>query len=261
MRRSRLILLLLLPVALLAGCSGSSHASSSSSSTTASSSLDGVTVTGSAGQVPTLKLAKTPFSVTNTVTKVLTPGSGPTIVKGQRVRVDYLLVNGRTDKAADSTYGKTSVVFTADPSQLLPGLADGLINQKVGSRMLLAVPPKDAFGTTGNTQLGVQKDDTLVFVLDLKSATTPIAKPTGHDRAAQEGPADRQGRRQGRAVDHHAAERRADEAGRPGPDRRQGRGRQGRPDDLGQLRRSDLARRQGLRQLVRPRDPVGHRHR
>jgi peptidylprolyl isomerase len=187
-RRSRLILLLLLPVALLAGCSGSSHAASSSgSSSSSSSSLAGVTVTGAAGQTPTLKLAKTPFSVTSTVTKVVTPGTGPTIAKGQRVRVDYLLVNGRTDKAADSTFGKTSVVFTADPAQLLPGLADGLINQKVGSRMLLAVPPKDAFGTTGNTQLGVQKDDTLLFVLDLKSATTPIAKPTGTVVPAKKG--------------------------------------------------------------------------
>ncbi len=189
MRRSRLIplFLLLLPVALVAGCSSSGKASSSSGSTTASSSLDGVSVTGAAGQTPTLKLAKTPFSVSSTVTKVVTPGSGPTIVKGQRVRVDYLLVNGRTDKAADSTYGKSSVVFNADPSQLLPGLADGLINQKVGSRMLLAVPPKDAFGTTGNTQLGVQKTDTLVFVLDLKSATTPIAKPTGTPVAPKKG--------------------------------------------------------------------------
>ena len=141
----------------------------------------------SGGRAPTLKLAKTPFAVTTTQTKVLTPGTGPTIVKGQRVRVDYLLVNGRTDKAADSTFGKASVVFNADPTQLLPGLADGLINQKVGSRMLLAVPPKDAFGTTGNTQLGVQATDTLLFVLDLKSATTPIAKPAGTAVAPKKG--------------------------------------------------------------------------
>jgi peptidylprolyl isomerase len=186
-RRSRLLFLLLLPLALLAGCSSSSNGKSSASATTGSSSLTGVTVTGAPGQVPTLKLAKTPFSVTNTVTKVVTPGTGPTIAKGQRVRVDYLLVNGRTDKSADSTFGKTSVVFNADPTQLLPGLADGLINQKVGSRMLVAVPPKDAFGTTGNTQLGVQKDDTLVFVLDLKAATTPIAKPTGTAVAPKKG--------------------------------------------------------------------------
>ena len=177
MRRSRLFVLLLLPLLLIAGCSSSSGGKKASSSPT--SSLSDVMVTGAVGAAPTLKLAKTPFAVTTTQTKVLTPGTGPTIVKGQRVRVDYLLVNGRTDKAADSTFGKASVVFNADPTQLLPGLADGLINQKVGSRMLLAVPPKDAFGTTGNSQLGVQATDTLLFVLDLKTATTPIAKPAG----------------------------------------------------------------------------------
>ncbi len=185
MRRSRLCVLLLLPLLLIAGCSSSSGGKKASSSPT--SSLSDVMVTGAVGAAPTLKLTKTPFAVTTTQTKVLSPGTGPTIVKGQRVRVDYLLVNGRTDKAADSTFGKASVVFNADPTQLLPGLADGLINQKVGSRMLLAVPPKDAFGTTGNSQLGVQATDTLLFVLDLKTATTPIAKPAGTTVAAKKG--------------------------------------------------------------------------
>lgn len=187
MRRYRLLLLLLLPLLVISGCSSSSGGKKASTSTSSSGSLSDITVTGDAGKAPTLKLAKTPFSVTTTQTKVITPGTGPTIVKGQRVRVDYLLVNGRTDKAADSTFGKTSVVFNADPTQLLPGLADGLINQKVGSRMLVAVPPKDAFGTTGNTQLGVQATDTIVFVLDLKSATTPISKPAGTAVPAKKG--------------------------------------------------------------------------
>jgi len=118
-RRSRLSLLLL-PLLLVAGCAGSSGAKHSTS-TSSSSSLSEVTVTGDVGAVPTLKLAKTPFSVTSTLTKVINPGTGATIVKGQRVRVDYLLVNGRTDKAADSTFGKTSVVFNADPDTVAAG--------------------------------------------------------------------------------------------------------------------------------------------
>ena len=122
MRRSRLCVLLLLPLLLIAGCSSSSGGKKASSSPT--SSLSDVMVSGAVGAAPTLKLTKTPFAVTTTQTKVLSPGTGPTIVKGQRVRVDYLLVNGRTDKAADSTFGKASVVFNADPTQLLPGLAD-----------------------------------------------------------------------------------------------------------------------------------------
>ncbi len=180
MRAFRLSLLLLLPVVLIAGCAGSSSGGKPDPSASSSAaSLSAVTVTGQSGAAPTVKLAQTPFKVTSTVHKVLTAGTGATVAKGQKVQVDYLLVDGRDGKEKDTTFGKTPQVFTADPAQLLPGLANGLLDEKIGSRVLLAIPPKDAFGTTGNTQLGVQKDDTLLFVLDLKSATTPLTKPSG----------------------------------------------------------------------------------
>ncbi len=108
-----------------------------------------MTVTSVAGKAPTVALKKTPFTVTSTVTKVITPGTGATVAKGQKVTVDYLLVDGRDGKEKDSTFGKQSVAFTADPTKLLPGLATGLINEKVGSRVLVAVPPADAFGDRG----------------------------------------------------------------------------------------------------------------
>jgi peptidylprolyl isomerase len=177
--------LVALPAALLAGC-GSSHPAKTAPSPSASS-LAGVTVTGAVGKTPTVTLAKTPFNVTDTVTKVLDPGTGPTIVKGQKVLVNYLLVDGADGKEKDSTFGKTPVSFDADPAKLLVGLADGLINEKVGSRVLVAIPPKDAFGTAGNTTLGIAKTDTLVFVLDLKSATTPLTAPAGTTVAPKAG--------------------------------------------------------------------------
>jgi peptidylprolyl isomerase len=179
-RLLRPAMVLLGALALVAACASSGgHTTSSSSTTTQAVSLDGVAVTGAAGKTPTLTLTKTPFTVPKTVTKVLNAGTGATIVKGQKVQVDYLLVDGRDGKERDTTYGKQSRVFTADPAKLLPGLATGMINEKVGSRVLVAVPPADGFGADGNTQLGVQKDDTLLFVIDLKSATTPLAKPSG----------------------------------------------------------------------------------
>jgi peptidylprolyl isomerase len=174
----------LLAVTLVAGCASSDKtanttSTSTSTSTTSAASLDGVTVTAVAGKAPTVALAKTPFSVTSTVSKVVTPGTGAPVARGQKVQVDYLLVDGRDGKEKDTTFGKKSVSFTADPTKLLPGLVTGLVNEKIGSRVLVAIPPKDGFGTTGNTELGVQKDDTLLFVLDLKSASTPLTAPSG----------------------------------------------------------------------------------
>jgi peptidylprolyl isomerase len=167
-------------LALVAACASSGgDAESTTSTTTQAASLDGVTVTGAVGKAPTVTLSKTPFSVTKTVTKVISAGTGATIAQGQKVQVDYLLVDGRDGKERDTTYGKQPRVFTADPTKLLPGLANGMINEKVGSRVLVAIPPADGFGTQGNTQLDVQKDDTMLFVLDLKAATTPLTKPSG----------------------------------------------------------------------------------
>jgi peptidylprolyl isomerase len=170
----------LLALTLVAGCASSDKTEkTTTTSTTSAASLDGVTVTAVAGKAPTVALAKTPFSVTSTVSKVITPGTGAPVSRGQKVQVDYLLVDGRDGKEKDTTFGKKSVAFTADPTKLLPGLVTGLVNEKIGSRVLVAIPPKDGFGTTGNTELGVQKDDTLLFVLDLKSATTPLTAPSG----------------------------------------------------------------------------------
>jgi peptidylprolyl isomerase len=187
-RLFRPALLSLLALTLVAGCSSSGKDDKpTAASSTRAASLDGVTVTGEAGKAPTIALAKTPFTVTSTVSKVITPGTGATVAKGQKVQVDYLLVDGRDGKEKDTTFGKKSVSFTADPAKLLPGLATGLINNKIGSRVLVAIPPADAFGDQGNTDLGVEKNDTLLFVLDLKSATTPLTKPTGTTVAPKPG--------------------------------------------------------------------------
>lgn len=180
MRLLRPAMVALASLAVVAACSSSgSDGKPASSTSAAEASLDGVTVSGAAGATPTLALAKTPFTVSKTVTKVLTPGTGAPVTKGQTVRVDFLLVDGRDGKERDTTYGKQSRVFTADPAAVLPGIANGLINEKVGSRLLVAVPPADGFGDTGNTDLDVQKTDTMLFVFDVKAAASPLTAPSG----------------------------------------------------------------------------------
>ena len=182
----RLAAVLAVPALLLAGCAseGSPSATTSSAATAgggaASAALSSIKVAGAAGKKPTVTLGSTPTALTSSGTKVLTPGSGAVVTKGQRVTVDYVLVNGKDGKEADTTFGKTTATFLADPGQLLPGLANGLIGQKIGSRVLVGVAAKDGFaGGAGNSQLGFAKDDALIFVLDIRSAVTPLAGPEG----------------------------------------------------------------------------------
>ncbi len=48
---------------------------------------------------------------------------------------------------------------------------DELVGQKVGSRVILVCPPNSAFGPQGNPQAGVKATDSLIFAVDLLSAS------------------------------------------------------------------------------------------
>jgi peptidylprolyl isomerase len=45
------------------------------------------------------------------------------------------------------------------------------VGQTVGSRVLLVVPPADAYGSAGKPEAGIGSTDTLVFVVDILAAT------------------------------------------------------------------------------------------
>ena len=136
-----------------------------------------VKVSGAVGQAPTVKFAK-PFAVKTSAHQVTTAGTGPALVKGQNVSFDYLIVDGRTGKHLESSFGKTSGALPLDSKLTTPALVKGLIGAKVGSRLLLAVAPKDGLTKNLSTS-GVKKTDTLLFVLDVKAATTPLTRATG----------------------------------------------------------------------------------
>ena len=164
-----------------AGCGSSKSDNSAKSKSTSGSSsgaLSSVTVKN--GKSPSLNLTKKPFSVSKTAVKVVTAGHGAAVKKGQSVSVNYLLVDGRDGKEADTTFGKQPQAFPADPAQVIPGIAKGLINQKVGSRVLVGISPADGFKSQGGNQnLGIQANDTLLILLDIRSAHTPLDHAEG----------------------------------------------------------------------------------
>jgi FKBP-type peptidyl-prolyl cis-trans isomerase len=128
-------------------------------------------VTAHAGAGPTITIPanKPPAAL-------VTKSSGPKVVKGQFIIAQYTGYIWRTKKVFDSSWTSGSpfgFVIGASPEQVIPGWDTGLAGQTVGSRVMLVIPPKDGYGTTGASQAGITGTDTLVFVVDIIDAFKP----------------------------------------------------------------------------------------
>ena len=124
---------------------------------------------GTAPQV-TIPKNKPPTAL---VSKTLIKGTGKPVAAGQSLVVQYTGVIWRTGKVFDSSWGRGypfGFTIGASPAQVISGWEDGLLHQTVGSRVLLVIPPKDGYGSTGSSQAGIKGTDTLVFVVDILGA-------------------------------------------------------------------------------------------
>ncbi len=169
---------LLAVLALATGCSRAAD-TDDSTSTEVTTDLAAVEVSGKAGAKPVVDV-HAPFSATKTNRRMLTTGKGSVLAQGQRITIDYLGVNGTDAKEFDTSYGKSNrATFTLDDGQIIKGMVDGLVGVTVGSRVLLAVPPADGYGTSGAPDAGIGPTDTLLFVIDVKSASTVLKRAAG----------------------------------------------------------------------------------
>jgi FKBP-type peptidyl-prolyl cis-trans isomerase len=154
----RIVALFVLPlIATLAlvGCGSSKPPSPNAS----------VTAKGSFGSSPKVTIPKEKAGTTLAV-KTLVQGKGATIKKTDLFLSNFTIYvwSGKTNKLLDSTYSSSPQVL---PASLLPGIQSAVTGAKVGSRVLAVIPPKDGYGSSGNSELGVTGSDTLVFVMDL----------------------------------------------------------------------------------------------
>jgi peptidylprolyl isomerase len=160
-----------IPLVLLAAC-GSGKAEAKANP------LDTVTVAGT-DKAPTVTFKTKPLTVKATTTKVIKAGTGTKVTKANSIMFSYSLFNGKDGKQIETSFGKGTVPLDLSSTSLLPGLGKGLTGQQVGSRVLVAIPPAEAFGTQGNAQAGFGPNDTVIFYIDLVSASTPLTTATG----------------------------------------------------------------------------------
>ncbi|WP_254812933.1 FKBP-type peptidyl-prolyl cis-trans isomerase [Streptomyces cavourensis] len=120
--------------------------------------------TGDDGKAPKVTIPKSDPPKKLSSTYIL-ESDGEVIKETDSVVVNYVGMVWKDAKEFDSTYtqGKTQ---TFPLSQVtLKGLKDGLIGKKVGSRVLLVIPPDQAFGD--QQQQSIPKNSTLVFAVDV----------------------------------------------------------------------------------------------
>jgi FKBP-type peptidyl-prolyl cis-trans isomerase len=125
------------------------------------------------GGTPTLKLPETKPPA-GLLLKVLRPGDGDVVKSGDTVTLDYQGTNWNTGKIFDQSYGKEPASFPTD--QVVAGFGAALVGQKVGTRLVVSIPPEYGYGETGNAQAGIKGTDTLVFVIEIQKTAATAAQ-------------------------------------------------------------------------------------
>lgn len=171
--RHRAALLCLPALALaLAACGGSS---SSDDGKTRESTSFGVKATGTFGEKPDLTIPSG-TAPTELKSEVLGEGDGKAVASGQTLVVNYL---GQTwkpkdgkEKVFDNSFDRGQPAgFQIGTGNVIPGWDTVLVGKKIGSRVLMSVPPEQAYGKKGEAKDGQQEHElageTLVFVVDI----------------------------------------------------------------------------------------------
>lgn len=130
-----------------------------------------VVVTGDAGAAPTVTY-RTPLSITEPSHEVVWPGTGPDLVEGRPVLLDFWL-----EDAADASLVKESYTSSPTPRLLTEedlgkDLYATLSGQKVGARLLQLSPASDASASSYPTV-------TVLDVLPIRAAGEPVAPREG----------------------------------------------------------------------------------
>jgi len=121
-------------------------------------------------KVTGLDFAKTPKPDGKLRSAVLIQGTGATVKKGQSITVNYLGQVYQAKQPFDESYTKEPATFGIGTGQVIPGWDKTLVGQKVGSRVILAIPPQEGYGKQGQPQAGIKGTDTLYFVVDILGA-------------------------------------------------------------------------------------------
>ncbi|MEU0753028.1 FKBP-type peptidyl-prolyl cis-trans isomerase [Streptomyces albogriseolus] len=121
--------------------------------------------TNTDGKAPSIEVpdAQAPKKL---VANYVIEGDGEKVGAEDSVLVQYKGVLWDGGKEFDSTYGRGQLT-SFSLQQVVKGWAQGLTGKKVGSRVLIVIPPELGYGDNPPQGSGIQKDSTLVFSVDI----------------------------------------------------------------------------------------------
>jgi FKBP-type peptidyl-prolyl cis-trans isomerase len=126
-----------------------------------------------AGQAPAVTVPTSATPPSNLSVTTLIKGSGSALAQGDTVVAQYVGYIWRTGKPFGSTWPSSAQAEGLPFSfqlggSVLAGWSQGLAGVRVGSRVMLVIPPSLGYGPAGgNASAGIEKTDTLVFVIDV----------------------------------------------------------------------------------------------
>lgn len=128
-------------------------------------------VTYKDGAVPTFDFAAAPKPTGKLQVTTLVEGDGAVVEKGQNLTVQYVGQVFGAKEPFDSSYSRQQPAsFPIGTGGVVKGWDEALVGQKVGSRVIVQIPPKLGY-PDGNEQAGIKKTDTIVFAIDLLAAS------------------------------------------------------------------------------------------
>jgi peptidylprolyl isomerase len=100
---------------------------------------------------------------------LLVKGEGDVVKEDDPITVNYYGSVWGEDKPFDESYSKAPASFTLTKGALIDGWVKGLAGVKVGSRVMLVIPPELGYGKEGSPP-SIPGNSTLVFVVDVLGA-------------------------------------------------------------------------------------------
>jgi len=104
----------------------------------------------------------------------LIKGDGPVVAAGDAVMVQYHLVSWNSGEMSQETWGAAPFSFSTTGG-VVPGFADAVIGETVGSQVIAVLPPSAAYGE-GEINEEDLTGQTLVFVIDILATQTVPAQ-------------------------------------------------------------------------------------
>ncbi|MGW0471681.1 FKBP-type peptidyl-prolyl cis-trans isomerase [Streptomyces coeruleorubidus] len=117
------------------------------------------------GKAPSIEVPKS-AAPKKLVAEYVLEGDGEEVAADNSVLVQYKGVLWDGGKEFDSSYANKQLV-SFSLQQVVKGWAQGLTGKKVGSRVLIVIPPELGYGDNPPQGSGIKKDSTLVFSVDI----------------------------------------------------------------------------------------------